>query len=200
MSSIFFPALKRDVINMIATSYHHHCLGNIAWGWVHPIVANSVQQFFRVVIPTHQFSVITAKFNAYLCRCHLWYIFFSRSCQCIKHPLGPPEPTLWLLSRIMSDQSILQTKTKTKVLQKTDIIEIGGKHLVMKTRLVRYGNVIMRNVYWRSNMEICLQRDVEILCYDANMMQIIGSIFVCQQCRLIMDEKRAIRFESMACT
>ena len=72
----------------------------------------------------------------------------------------------------MSDQSILQTKTKTKVLQKTDIIEIGGKHLVMKTRLVRYGNAIMRNMYWRSNMEICLQRDVEILCYkckyDAN--------------------------------
>ena len=100
----------------------------------------------------------------------------------------------------MSDQSILQTKTKTKVLQKTDIIEIGGKHLVMKTRLVRYGNVIMRNVYWRSNMEICLQRDVEILCYDANMMQIIGSIFVCQQCRLIRDEKRPIYFESMACT
>ena len=78
----------------------------------------------------------------------------------------------------MSDQSILQTKTKTKVLQKTDIIEIGGKHLVMKTRLVRYGNVIMRNVYWRSNMEICLQRDMEILRYDANMMQIIGSIYL----------------------
>ena len=103
-----------------------------------------------------------------------------------------------MLWKIISDQIILQTKAK--VLQKTDIIEIGGKHLVMKTRLVRYGNVIMRNVYWRSNMEICLQRDVEILCYDANMMQIIGSIFVCQQCRLIMDEKRAIRFESMACT
>ena len=100
----------------------------------------------------------------------------------------------------MSDQSILQTKTKTKVLQKTDIIEIGGKHLVMKTRLVRYGNVIMRNMYWRSNMEICLQRDVEILCYDAIMIQIIGSIFVCQQFWLIMDEKRAICFESMACT
>ena len=82
----------------------------------------------------------------------------------------------------------------------TKDIKIGGKHLVMKTRLVRYGNAIMRNMYWRSNMEICLRRDLEISCYDANMMQIIGSIFVCQQCRLIMDEKRAIRFESMACT
>ena len=105
-----------------------------------------------------------------------------------------------MLWKIISGQIISQTKAKAKVLQKTDIIEIGEKHLVMKTRLVKYGNAIMRNMYWRSNMEICLQRDVEKLCYDVNMMQIIGSIFVCQQCRLIMDEKRAIRFESMACT
>ena len=70
----------------------------------------------------------------------------------------------------MSDQIISQTKAKTNVLQETDLIKISGKHLVMKTRLVRYGNAIMRNMYWRSNMEICLQRDVEILCYNANMM------------------------------
>ena len=55
---------------------------------------------------------------------------------------------------------------------------------------VKYGNMPA------AERRLCL----ELLCYDANMMQIIGSIFVCQQCWLIMDEKRAIRFESMACT
>ena len=101
-----------------------------------------------------------------------WIPFQSRtvrSCQAPRNQeLSPPEPTLWLLWKIISGQIISQTKAKAKVLQKTDTIEIGEKHLVMKTRLVRYGNAIMRNMYWRSNMEICLQRDVEILCYDAN--------------------------------
>ena len=83
-----------------------------------------------------------------------------------------------MLWKIISGQIISQTKAKAKVLQKTDTIEIGEKHLVMKTRLVRYGNAIMRNMYWRSNMEICLQRDVEILSYNANMMQMIGSIYL----------------------
>ena len=72
----------------------------------------------------------------------------------------------------ISDQIISETKVKTKVLQKIDIVKIGGKHLVMKTRLVRYGNAIMRNMYWRSNMEICLQqRDVCVWNYCV-MMQI----------------------------
>ena len=123
-----------------------------------------------------------------------WLPFQSRtmrSCQAPRNQeLSPPEPTLWLLWKIISGQIISQTKAKAKALQKTDTIEIGGKHLVMKMKLVRYGNAIMRNMYWRSNMEICLRRDLEISCYDANMMQIIGSIFVCQQSRLIMDEKR----------
>ena len=133
-----------------------------------------------------------------------WLPFQSRtmrSCQAPRNQeLSPPEPTLWLLSRIMSDQIISQTKAKTNVLQETDIIKISGKHLVMKTRLVRNGNAIMRNMYWRSNMEICCRETWKYYVINANMMQIIGSIFVCQQCRLIMDEKRAIRFESMACT
>ena len=78
----------------------------------------------------------------------------------------------------MSDQIISQTKAKTNVLQEMDIIKISGKHLDMKMKLVRYGNAIMRNMYWRSNMEICLQRDVEISYYNANMMQMIGSKYL----------------------
>ena len=89
MSSIFLPALKRDVINMIAISYHHHCLGNIAWGWVHPIVANSVAAILQSCY-TNPPVLSDHRQIQCLSRCHLWYIFFSRSCQCIKHPLGPP--------------------------------------------------------------------------------------------------------------
>ena len=89
MSSIFLPALKRDVINMIAISYHHHCLGNTAWGWVHPIVANSVAAILQ---SSYTNPPILSDHRHIQCqsRCHLCCIFFSRSGQCIKHPLGPP--------------------------------------------------------------------------------------------------------------
>ena len=88
MSSIFLPALKHNVINMIAISYHHHCLGNIAWGWVHPIVANSVAAILQSSY-TNPPTLSDHRHIQCQSRCHLCYIFFSRSCQYIKHPLGP---------------------------------------------------------------------------------------------------------------